>query len=123
MHQLLSGAAMTLQPQALDAMGSACWVPTRLQSDMMKDVSANVGQELMMALILSPHPVNGRQAMEAMKVAPQVVKDMAQALAKPYIAKPPLLRQQPSSRLLHSRQVLPRWVLPEGGTRHQQLIL
>lgn len=56
---------------------------------MVKNIPADVRQELMIASVLAPHPVDVRQAMEALKAAPSVVKVVKQLPPKPHTAKPP----------------------------------
>lgn len=73
MHLLLFGAAMTVLPLALSAMGFACRGRPKLLHDMLTDASANVQQELLMAPILILQPVDAMPAMEAFKAASPVV--------------------------------------------------
>lgn len=65
----------------------------------------------MMILILSSQPVNARQAMEALKVAAQVVKEVTQPPPGPHAAKPPaasaIARQSSAQQWTMSSQVGP----------------
>lgn len=53
MCQLRSCATWALHPLVMDTMGSACHLRTKICRDMLKDASANVRQDLMMAPTLS----------------------------------------------------------------------
>lgn len=81
--------AMALQPMLLDTLGTACHVSARLYHYMLKEVSATVQQELLMAPILAPQSVEARQAMKPMKAAPELVK-VVSVPPKPQASKPSL---------------------------------
>lgn len=96
MLQLLSGAAMAVQPLAMDAMVSALRVQVKLQHEMLKDAPASVRQEPLLAPILSLQPLDVK-IHEALKAFHQVVKLVAQPSPKiqsskltmaPTLAKP-----------------------------------
>lgn len=107
MWQLLSTAAVALQLLAFDAMDSACRVWAKLYHDTLKDSPGVVRQEPLLAPILVSHPVDGKQAMETLKTAPQMVKVVTQPPPKQYFtrlssalasARPSAASQQPSSQ-------------------------
>lgn len=74
MPLLLCSAPVVLQPLVLDAVSSASRSYARIRKDIVKGASAIVNQELMMAPVLSPVPVNPGKAQEALKTAHQVVR-------------------------------------------------
>lgn len=88
MHQLLFGAAMAIQPLAVDAAGSACCAHMKLWHNVVRDTPVNAKQELMMVPILSPQAVDPGQTREAMRTTSQVVKVLMESASKPQAVKP-----------------------------------
>lgn len=80
---------MALHPQTLDIMGPTCHVRAKFQCDMLKDAPANVWQELLMACLLSSQPVDPKNAQEAFKAVPQMMKVATQLPPKSQPLKPP----------------------------------
>lgn len=64
---LLCHAAKVLHSLAMDALGLTCQAHARVQKDMLNDAPTNIREELMMALLLSPVPVDSGKAREALK--------------------------------------------------------
>lgn len=85
---LLTGAAMAFNPLTMDAMGLACHIRAKLWFFMFEDASANVRQELMMALLISLQLVDLKKAKEALKAALQVAKVVTQPPLTPQPSKP-----------------------------------
>lgn len=75
-HLLLISVAMALHLLILDALGTAFHSGAKIHMDITRAASGNVMQELMMAPLLSPTPVDPEKAKEALKTAPQVVKNV-----------------------------------------------
>lgn len=112
LHQLLVGAATTIQLLATDAMGSAYHGQAKLCCNMLKQAPA-VHQELLLGPTLTPQSVDAMQATEALKTAPLVVKVVAQPPPKPKSSKPPSavalsklssVAQQPSTQASSFKQ-------------------
>lgn len=82
----MHASVRTCQPLASDAMFSPCWVRSKLQRAVLKDVPATVWQELMTAPILAFKPLDVRQAMEELKATSKVVM---QSLPQSHATKPP----------------------------------
>lgn len=83
-HQLLTGAVIGFGRDGLSILGSR-----KAAMQMVKDIPANVKQVLMLAPILSHHLVDASQAMEPLKVAPEVDQVVTEPPPKPHAAKPP----------------------------------
>lgn len=64
----------------MDAMGSVCCGRAKLHHGMLKDAPGSVHQELLLSPIFSPQPADVKQAQEAVKVAPQVVRLLVDSL-------------------------------------------
>lgn len=101
-HQLLTGTVIALQTLGLDAAGSICHIRAKVHREMVPVAPATVRLELMMALTLSPQPVDPRQTKEALRLVPQHVKLWSALSARSKALKPSTamtsVKQSSSSR-------------------------